>query len=185
VSARQSLAGTLERPGRDMFCTELRLRPGEQQRGDPQRRRVYAWEFEVLGGREHMFGRARNDGLIGPYSIADTRSVRAAARKAADAYLAHLWQRERRRATPFQARAVSRRPHAHANSLRHEIYCTSAVRRTTLVHEVAHLLTWRDGGHGPQFCGVLLTLWQREFGIDRARALSVAARMDVAIESVP
>jgi hypothetical protein len=196
MSATFRHAGTMERPGRGVYVLELRRRPGEARPADLQRQSVYQWEREVLGlpGREH-------DSLIGPYSAADTRSVRADARKPADAYLVHLWQSYAADFAPFFTgvprlrigwcvclRVQTRsRAAAHASALRHEIYCTSAVRRTTLVHEVAHLFTWnawQEGGHGPQFCAALVYLWEREFGIGREHAIAVAERMRVAIDGI-
>ena len=154
-------------------------------RGDPQRRRVYAWQREVLG-------ELQAEALLGEQG---RRITQQGARAAALAYLTHLWtsyapdfkpyyrgvpylrvgfatgRRARRRAT-FGAYAV---PHRHA------IYCRLAsLRRTTFVHEVGHLFAWGDG-HGPDFCATLVQLWEREFGIDPCMALVVAGRLQVSV----
>jgi hypothetical protein len=55
------------------------------------------------------------------------------------------------------------------------------LRRCVLVHEVAHLLTPLDPGHGPHFCRVVVHMWEHELGIDRAHALEVAARLGVTV----
>jgi len=66
--------------------------------------------------------------------------------------------------------------------LRHEIYCRlGSLRRTTFVHEVCHLFAW-DEGHGPAFCAALVRVWEEEFGIDPRKALSLAARLQVAVD---
>jgi hypothetical protein len=165
------------------FWQELHAR---RKRGDPQRRRVYAWQREALGALQE-------EPLLGEEA---RRISQPGARAAALAYLTHLWttyarefkpyyggipylrvgfatgRRLRRRRATFGAYAV---PHRHA------IYCRLAsLRRTTFVHEVCHLFAWGDG-HGPDFCATLVWLWEREFGIDPHMALTLARRLDVSV----
>jgi hypothetical protein len=73
---------------------------------------------------------------------------------------------------------------AHAAVPRHRIYCRlEGLKRWVIVHEVAHLLAWRDpAGHGAHFCRILMQLWAAEFGIDPEVAFEAAARHGVEIE---
>jgi hypothetical protein len=71
---------------------------------------------------------------------------------------------------------------AHARAPTHGIYCRlSALTRPTLIHEAAHLLTWADPNHGPQFWRVLIDLWQRELAIPAAAAIDLAAEHGVIV----
>jgi hypothetical protein len=157
---------------------------------DPQRRRVYAWEREAVGHLDH-------EPLLGQ---ADRKITQRGARQAALVYLTHLWTTYAKRFTPYYcgvpylrvgfatARGRSRPRRragygAYAVPLRHEIYCRlGSLRRTTLVHEVCHLFAWGEG-HGPAFCAALIRLWEEEFAIDARKALSLAARLQVAVDT--
>jgi hypothetical protein len=171
----------MERPKRGQYFMELLRRTGEPKRADPQRQRVYAWEREVMGAlyREDWLGAATDHSV-----------TKSAARAGALAYLNRLWSTHAHAFSPYFTGVPYLRlgfrgaGGAHANACTHTIYCNlDSLRRVTLVHEVAHLFTWRDGGHGPQFCGALLALWEREFAIDRRAALAVAERIAVAVEA--
>ena len=157
---------------------------------DPQRRRVYDWERETVGHLDH-------EPLLG--EAADRKITHHGARQAALIYLTHLWATYAKRFTPYYcgvpylrvgfatARGRSRPRRragygAYAVPLRHEIYCRlGSLRRTTLVHEVCHLFAWGEG-HGPAFCAALIRVWEEEFGIDPRKALSLAARLQVAVD---
>ncbi len=157
-----------------------------RRRGDPQRRRVYAWQREVLG-------ELQQEALLGEEG---RRITQQGARAAALAYLTHLWTTYAQEFKPYYRGvpylrvgfATGRRPRrrratfgAYAVPHRHAIYCRLAsLRRTTFVHEVGHLFAWGDG-HGPDFCATLVWLWEREFGIDPGVALALAGRLDVAV----
>jgi hypothetical protein len=161
-----------------------------RKRGDPQRRRVYAWQREVLA-------ELQEEPLLGEQG---RRITQQGARAAALAYLTHLWTTYAPVFKPYYPGvpylrvgfATGRRPRrrratfgAYAVPQRHAIYCRLAsLRRTTLVHEVGHLFAWGDG-HGPDFCATLVWLWEREFGIDPGRALALAHRLDVAVNHAP
>jgi hypothetical protein len=156
---------------------------------DPQRRRVYAWEQETVGHLD-------DEPLLGE---ADRRITQPRARQAALIYLTHLWTTYAKQFRPYYcgvpylrvgfatARGRSRPRRragygAYAVPLRHEIYCRlGSLRRTTLVHEVCHLLVWSEG-HGPAFCAALICLWEQEFGIDPSKALSLATRLQVLVD---
>lgn len=158
--------------------------------GDPQRRRVYAWERETLGDLEH-------EPLLA--EAADRKITQSGARRAALTYLTHLWMTYAKRFSPYYCGVPylrvgfatgHRRPRrrrrafygAYAVPLRHEIYCRLAsLRRTTFVHEVCHLFAWGEG-HGPAFCAALVRLWEEEFGIDPGKALFLAARLQVTVD---
>jgi hypothetical protein len=188
VPKRRSLAGTMVRPGRGDVYAEVW---GVGRQPDTQRQRVYAWQASVLDA--HML---EDDPLIG--SFIDTARGRAVARAPADEYLALLWRTYVTEFAPFFTgvprlvigwRVCVRISHlrrgrhrAHASSIQHAIYCQlDMLSREHLLHEVSHLFSWREGGHGPQFCRVLLTLWHREFGIDPASALAAAAAHGVEV----
>lgn len=157
-----------------------------RKRGDPQRRRVYAWQREVLG-------ELQQEPLLGEVG---RRITQQGARAAALAYLTHLWMTYAREFKPYYGGvpylrvgfATGRRPRrrratfgAFAVPHRHAIYCRLAsLRRTTFVHEVGHLFAWGDG-HGPDFCATLVWLWEREFAIDPGMALAVARRLEVSV----
>jgi hypothetical protein len=161
-----------------------------RERRDPQRRRVYAWEQETVGhlDREALLGEA-----------AGRKITQHGAREAALIYLTHLWTTYAGRFAPYyrgvpylrvgfataRGRTQPRRRAgygAYAVPLRHEIYCRlGSLRRTTFVHEVCHLFAWTEG-HGPAFCAALIRLWEEEFGIDRGRALSLAAQTRVTVD---
>lgn len=157
-----------------------------RKRGDPQRRRVYLWQREVLG-------ELQEEALLGEEG---RRITQQGARAAALAYLTHLWTAYAQEFRPFYRGvpylrvgfATGRRPRrrratfgAYAVPHRHAIYCRLAsLRRTTFVHEVGHLFAWGDG-HGPDFCATLVWLWEREFGIDPGRALDLAQRLEVSV----
>jgi hypothetical protein len=169
------------------FCQLLKERRATR---DVQRKRVYAWEREVLG---HL----QDEPLLGLLPGV-RRLSRQRARQAGLDYLNHLWRTYTPKFTPYYeglpylrigfAAAVRRGwgrrrilYGAHAVPARHQIYCRiRSLRRTTLVHEVCHLLVWGDG-HGPAFCAALLLLWEREFGIEPQVALNLAARMQVKV----
>jgi hypothetical protein len=172
------------------FWNALRDR---RRQGDPQRRRVYRWQHEVLNHlqREPLLGQAP-----------DRTITQRDARRAALAYLEHLWVAYVDDFSPYytgvpylrvgfavavRRRRRRRRPTygAYAVAHRHEIYCRlEALNRATLVHEVCHLFAWGDG-HGPRFCAALAYLWEREFGIGRTGALEAAARLDVHVDPPP
>jgi hypothetical protein len=180
-----------ERPPRGRpdptFCALLKERCAIR---DTQRKRVYAWEREVLG---HL----QDEPLLGQLP-GIRRLSRERAREAGLDYLNHLWRTYTPKFTPYYEglpylrigfatgvrRVWGRRRilyGAHAVPARHQIYCRiRSLRRATLVHEVCHLLVWGDS-HGPAFCAALLVLWEREFGIDVGTALRVAARMHVTV----
>ena len=156
-----------------------------RKRGDPQRRRVYAWQREALGALQE-------EPLLGEEA---RRISQQGARAAALAYLTHLWTTYAREFKPYYhgvpylrvgfaiGRRLRRRATfgAYAVPHRHAIYCRLAsLRRTTFVHEVCHLFAWGDG-HGPDFCATLVWLWEREFGIDPGMALTLARRLDVSV----
>lgn len=160
--------------------------------GDPQRHRVYLWQQDVLG---HL----QPEPLLG--EGANHRLTQADARAAALGYLAHLWATHARDFRPYYPgipylrvgfatalRRCRRRRAirvAHAVPQRHAIYCRlESLNRTTLIHEVCHLLVW-GGGHGPEYCAALVLLWEREFGIDRGHALALATRMNVQVAPLP
>jgi hypothetical protein len=54
--------------------------------------------------------------------------------------------------------------------------------RAIVLHELTHSLTWWDG-HGADFAGASAWLWQRIFGIPRARSLAVAAELSLPINA--
>jgi hypothetical protein len=116
-------------------------------------------------------------------------STRKAAHETAVTYLEYIWGKYSAEFSPLATRVPTLRlgfrgigGGAHSNALLHEIYCNLCVlTRPTLVHEAGHLLTWRDSGHGPDFCAALIHMWEREFGIAREHALAVAARLGVAV----
>jgi hypothetical protein len=157
-----------------------------RKRGDPQRRRVYAWQREVLG-------ELQEEALLGEEG---RRITQQGARAAALAYLTHLWTTYAQDFKPyyrgvphlrvgFATGRGSRRRRAtfgaYAAPHRHAIYCRLAsLRRATFVHEVGHLFAWGDG-HGPDFCATLVWLWEREFGIDPGMALALAGRLGVVV----
>jgi hypothetical protein len=166
----------LERPKRGCIYPEIWR---YQQQPDPQAKRVYAWQREVLGA-------LRQEDWLG--AAADHSVTKATARAGGLAYLNHLWSAHARTFLPY----FTAPPHlrlgfrgrggANACAGTHTIYCNlESLRRVTLAHEVCHLFTWRDGGHGPQFCAALVYLWACEFGVDRARALTLAAHMGVEV----
>lgn len=184
-------ADGVERPPRGTinleFCRVLKAKRGAR---DSQRRRVYAWEREVLGNLQ-------SEGLLGEQ--AGRRITQAGARTAGLGYLTHLWAAHARdfrpyyRGVPYLRVGFAAALHpgryrramrvAHAVPQRHSIYCrVESLRRTTLVHEVCHLLAWGDA-HGPDYCAALVLRWEREFGIDRTHALAVAARFNVNVGS--
>jgi hypothetical protein len=179
------------RPRRGTVDTEFwHILKARRKGGDPQRRRVYAWERETVGHLDH-------EALLGEQ--ADRRITQRGARQAALVYLTQLWTRYAECFTPYYrgvpylrvgfatARGRSRPRRragygAYAVPLRHEIYCRlGSLRRTTFVHEVCHLFVWEEG-HGPAFCAALIRLWELEFGIDPRRALSHAMRLKVAVD---
>ena len=168
------------------------LLKARRARGDPQRRRVYLWQGEVL---KHL----QPEPLLG--EGANRRLTQANGRTAALGYLAHLWASYAKDFQPYYpgvpylrvgfATALKRRLRgraihmAHAVPQRHSIYCrVESLNRSTLLHEVCHLLVWGDG-HGPDFCAALLLLWEREFAVDRTHALTLARRLDVQVASLP
>jgi hypothetical protein len=179
------------RPRRGTVDTEFwQVLKARRKRRDPQRRRVYAWERETVGHLDH-------EPLLG--EAADRKITQRGARQAALMYLTQLWTRYGECFTPYYrgvpylrvgfatARGRSRPRRragygAYAVPLRHEIYCRlGSLRRTTIVHEVCHLFAWEEG-HGPAFCAALIRLWEQEFGIDPGRALSLATRLEVAVD---
>lgn len=153
---------------------------------DPQRDAVYRWEHAVLADlpREDVLG-AVNFGVR-------MREARAASVK----YIEHLWQRHAANFKPYwpgapylrigndcvrlpPRRRVATRAHAQISA--HSIYCRlSGLYRSTILHEVCHLLTWRDH-HGPEFCAGLVHLWAHEFHIERSYALKLAVEHGVQI----
>jgi hypothetical protein len=185
-------AGPLQKPRRGAFdAAFLQLLLATRAAGDSQRRRVYAWQRETLGELQH-------EALLGEGP--GRRITQRGARRAALAYLAHLWSTYAQSYAPYYCdvpylrigfatglarprRRTRLRYGAYAVPLRHAIYCRLAsLRRSTLVHEVCHLLVWREG-HGPRFCAALIALWELEFGIERSRSLASAARHGVTVDS--
>jgi hypothetical protein len=182
-----SAAGLHERPPRGQYFNEL---PHWGERPpDPQRLSVYRWQRDVVGKfqREHLIP-----------DFVDSASGRRAARAPADAYLARVWRTHANLFRPFFTgvpalrigwRTAMRprsfgRSHAHAALGSHTIYVQlGACTRATILHEIAHLLAWRDH-HGPHFCRALLYLWEKEFGVDRAHARAEAARLGVQVAPV-
>jgi hypothetical protein len=174
-----------------IFCQLLKERCAIR---DTQRKRVYAWEREVLG-------RLQDEPLLGQLP-GMRRLSRQRARQAGLDYLNHLWRTYAPNFTPYYEglpylrigfatgvrRGWGRRRTlygAHAVPARHQIYCRiRSLRRATLVHEVCHLLAWGDG-HGAAFCAALLVLWEREFGIEPEMGLRLAARMQVKVTTAP
>jgi len=85
-------APTVLRPRRGSF--DLRLwheLHARRKRGDPQRRRVYAWQREVLG-------ELQQEALLGEQGC---RITQRSARAAALAYLTHLWTSYAQEFTPY------------------------------------------------------------------------------------
>jgi hypothetical protein len=179
------------RPRRGTVDTDfLQVLKACRERRDPQRRRVYAWEQETVGYLDQ-------EPLLG--ERADRRITQHSAREAALNYLTHLWTTYAKCFAPYYygvpylrvgfatARGRSRPRRraaygAYAVPLRHEIYCRlGSLRRATLVHEVCHLFAWREG-HGSAFCATLIRVWENEFGIDRGRALSLAAGQRITVD---
>lgn len=192
VRPRQHACGVARPPRGTVDLDFWRVLKSRRAAGDPQRRRVYLWQQDVLG---HL----QPEPLLG--EGANRRLTQANARAAALGYLAHLWATHARDFRPYYpgmpylrvgfATALRRRRRrravhvAHAVPQRHSIYCRAeGLNRSTLVHEVCHLLVWGDG-HGPQYCAALALLWEREFGIDRQRSLSAATRFGVEVDRVP
>jgi len=52
----------------------------------------------------------------------------------------------------------------------------SARNEYVMLHEIAHILTPQDEGHGPQFCGVLLFLVRNVMGAEAHKSLLTAMR---------
>lgn len=186
-----SLQGTIERPERGAFYFGIyREMKSLTVAGDPQRERVYAWEQEVHGELER-------EELLG--TLPGCRGVsKQEARTGAVAYIEHLWNSYSPHFEPyftgmpylrigfprslFSIAAAPRKRHAaHASVQKHSIYCKlDALTRSTIVHEVCHLLAWRDR-HGPEFCRALVHLWEQEFKIHPTRSRMFAAKHGVQI----
>lgn len=146
------------RPRKGHFYLDLWREMKEQlTEGDAQRDAVYAWEKSLLDHEPLVQG----------------AFTQASVRDAAAVYLEHLWTKYSPRFDPYfpglpylriesfkrvamQSPYTKRRRRtssAHARVYTHTIYLThGGLSRQALVHEVAHLLTWRDR-HGPTFCG--------------------------------
>ena len=60
----------------------------------------------------------------------------------------------------------------------HRAYATRAI----VLHELTHLCCWFDG-HGPDFCGACVWLWQLVFGLSRARSLAIAAELSLPVNA--
>jgi hypothetical protein len=156
---------------------------------DPQRDRVYRWEDTVLGEKECEERIPLHALLLG--EVPGERGItKSQARSGAVAYLEHLWKSYSPHFAPyfigtpylrigFPRERLSMGPRkplkATAHVQNHSIYCPlGMLYRKTIVHEVCHLLTWRDR-HGPEFCAALVHLWEHEFNIRRSRAEWFAA----------
>lgn len=179
--------GTIERPewGSVYFIPEL----WNLSKEDPQRERAYRWEDTVLGEmeREKLLGTPPGERGV----------TKKEARSGAVGYLEHLWKSYSPLYKPyfigvpylrigFPRELLSigprKRLKAHARTQSHSIYCPlDMLYRRTMIHEVCHLLAWRDH-HGPEFCAALVHLWEQEFGIreSRARWLALAHGVQIA-----
>lgn len=172
-----SLAGTMERPEPGYFYGEIHNVP--RLAGDPQARAMYTWERRVLGG-------LWNEDPVG--AMPDHTFSREGVRAAAAAYVEGVWARHAIRYSPFftgvpslLVRAELRRDRARAHLQSHLIYTTIGfATRAVLLHEVAHLLEWRDN-HGPLFCRTLIDLWAVELGVDAMHSRAIAAEMGVEV----
>ena len=174
----------------------------KQRRRDYRREAsaVYAWQGAVLAEQlgytdTILRWRYRGDDLV-PWPFAASRTGERKVRSVALKYLEELWSRHVGRYAPWhpevpkltigfrcclseRPRLRRRRAAAHARTYSHAIYVPlDLLNRTTLLHEVAHLLVPRSN-HGPGFCAALIDLWERELGIDRAHALEVGVRFGV------
>jgi hypothetical protein len=59
----------------------------------------------------------------------------------------------------------------------HKITASPSARNEyVMLHEIAHILTPQDEGHGPQFCGVLLFLVRNVMGAEAHKRLLTAMR---------
>jgi hypothetical protein len=168
---------------------------------DPQRRVAYDWEHAVLvahlGYSCPILKRNYRDDLLWE-SFAASRAGELQVRRVALDCLCNLWNRHEPNFAPrcrevprlrigfrtyMRLRIKPRRMSAFARVLDHAIYVPlDMLKRSTLIHEAAHLLEWRDH-HGPLFCKALLHLWVKEFGVDCAHALAEAERLGVKVAS--
>jgi hypothetical protein len=70
---------------------------------------------------------------------------------------------------------------ARAQCLHHRIRIDARLcNRPWLLHELAHVLL-PERRHDGSWCGVMVELWEREFSVDRARAIALAAEHGVVV----
>lgn len=119
-------------------------------RGDPQARKLYAWEDAVVAPRDRsLVPYARLQGLVD-----------------------HVWA-EAGRQWPPRVRPLPRQARRTvARATRTAIECPPELPSWVLLHEIAHALTSDVGGgtagHGPAFVAVYLDLLVRHSRLDRA-----------------
>lgn len=184
--SKARVAPRIERPLPGRYYPQIWRDLDQQiQRSDPQQQRVYEWQRGMIGRSRHLI---------------DGACTQASMRREAVAYLEHLWSAYRGSFAPYfaglpylrlaslnraESLAPSRRLSGHASIYRHTIHLnTSGFYRETIVHEVCHLLAWRDC-HGPQFCRALVHLWAGEFAIAPKAALDAAERRGIEVDLRP
>jgi hypothetical protein len=119
-------------------------------RGDPQARRLYAWEDAVV---------APLDRSLVPF-------------ERLQALVDHLWAEEGLRWPPRIRRLPGQARRTVARATRTAIEAPAELPSWVLLHEVAHALTTdvdgNSAGHGPDFVAVYLRLLVRHARLDRA-----------------
>lgn len=119
-------------------------------RGDPQARKLYAWEDAVVAPRDRS---------LVPYARLQ-------------ALVDHVWAESGRRWPPRVRPLPRQARRTVARATRTAIECPPELPSWVLLHEVAHALTSdADGGtdgHGPRFVATYLDLLVRHARLDRA-----------------
>jgi len=131
-------------------------------RGDPQARRLYAWEDAVVAPRDlSLVPFARLQALVD-----------------------HVWEAEGRRWPPRVRPLPRQARRTVARATRTAIEAPAQLPSWVLLHEVAHALTsdveGGSAGHGPDFVAAYLRLLARHAGLDRALLEATLAEAGIA-----